>query len=59
MKRRIGVILVALGIFVIIMQPASSITGAVIDLSSGMGKLNFFIGIVLLIIGAVLIYIKK
>jgi len=59
MKKQIGITLVIAGIFLMIMQPFQGITGAVIDLSTSVGKTNFFISLILIGIGAVLIYFRK
>ncbi len=59
MKKKIGLILAILGVFVIIIQPAQQITGAVIDLSTIISKTNFIIGLLLIIIGAVLVFLEK
>jgi len=55
MKNKIGLLFVALGIFLIVIQPFQTITGAVIDLTSTAAKANFAISIILISIGAFLI----
>ena len=59
MKRRIGIIIALLGIFVIVIQPLNSITGAVIDLSTSFNKTNFFVGLILFAVGAFLTLIEQ
>jgi len=50
----LGLTLIIIGIFIIIIQPFS-ITGAVIDLSTNNSRIWFFVGLGLMIIGAVLL----
>tara|TARA_Y100000310_G_scaffold343808_1_gene453228 strand:- start:862 stop:1380 length:519 start_codon:yes stop_codon:yes gene_type:complete len=54
LKKEISFILIAIGIFIIIVQPFSSVlTGAVIEISSTTSRIWFFIGLGLIILGAV------
>lgn len=52
--KKIGILLVAIGIFLIIIQPLT-LTGAVIDLSTTNSKISFLIGLTLLITGIILL----
>ena len=50
----LSITLIIIGIFIIIIQPISSnITGAVIDISTAISRVWFFIGLGLVIVGAV------
>ena len=53
LKKSLGIILIILGIFIIIAQPFS-MTGAVIDISSSLSKIWFFVGLGLIGVGVVL-----
>lgn len=53
-KRGIGLVLIALGLFIIFIQPLS-MTGAVIDISTFMARIWFFVGIITIITGVLLI----
>jgi nitrate reductase gamma subunit len=57
--KKIGLILMTLGIFLVIIQPTAPITGAVIDLSTPISKINLFIGGILIIIGMLILIWKK
>ena len=53
----LGSILIFAGIFLIVIQPLSPITGAVIvDLSTTSAKINFAVGLIILIIGIIVLY---
>ena len=55
-KKETGILSILLGIFTIIIQPLSSnITGAVIDISSVSSRIGFFLGLGMVIVGAVLL----
>ena len=54
--RKIGLGLIILGFFIIIIQPFTSVTGAVIDISSDFGKVWFFIGLGL-VVGGVVVFV--
>ena len=54
-----GIALVFIGFFLIIIQPFSTITGAVIDLSHPFSKMNFLLGLFLILGGFGLIFWKK
>ncbi|MEK6935815.1 MAG: hypothetical protein AABW67_03435 [Nanoarchaeota archaeon] len=56
--KSISFLLIAIGVFIIIIQPAST-TGAVIDLSSSLSRIWFFIGLGLIISGSILMYLPK
>jgi hypothetical protein len=49
-----GILLIIIGIFIIISQPFTQITGAVIDISTNSARASFFIGIFMIIGGIVL-----
>ena len=51
--KSIGFLLIAIGIFIIIIQPFST-TGAAIDLSTAVSRIWFFIGLGLVVVGWVL-----
>jgi hypothetical protein len=53
-----ALILLVLGIFLIIIQPFQPITGAVIDFSTTLSKINFGIGFVFIIAGIVILQLK-
>ncbi|MDP3027621.1 MAG: hypothetical protein Q8N63_07995 [Nanoarchaeota archaeon] len=52
-KKTAGFLLIAIGIFIIIIQPFST-TGAVIDLSASLSRIWFFVGLGILTVGAIL-----
>jgi len=56
--KSISFLLIAIGIFIIVIQPFS-ITGAVIDLSSSLSRIWFFIGLGMIAGGAFLFFINK
>ena len=43
-KRSVGILSILIGIFIIIIQPLASVTGAVIDISTTISKVWFFVG---------------
>jgi len=55
-KRGLGIFLISIGVFLIIIQPFT-MTGAVIDLTNAFSRIGFFIGLVLIIGGAVLVHV--
>ena len=56
--KAIALFLIIVGIFIIIAQPFST-TGAVIDLSSAVSRIWFFVGLGMIAIGAVLLSLEK
>ena len=48
-----GVISIFIGIFLIIIQPFNKITGAIIDISTNLSKINFIIGLLLIVVGII------
>jgi len=57
-KETIGIVLVFLGLFLMIIQPISP-TGAVIDLSTSSARLSFFVGILMVIGGIILVLASR
>tara|TARA_Y100000034_G_scaffold135429_1_gene207332 strand:+ start:1693 stop:2106 length:414 start_codon:yes stop_codon:yes gene_type:complete len=54
LKKELSIISIIIGIFIIIIQPFSSVlTGAVIEISSTTSRIWFFIGLGLIIIGGI------
>jgi len=54
-KKFLGISLFILGIFFIVVQPFSTMTGAVIDLTTTFNKIYFGIGLALIVIGTLLV----
>ncbi len=58
MKKRIlkilGISLLFIGVFLLIIQPISPVTGAIIDLSTNISIINFIAGLLMIIIGIIL-----
>jgi len=51
----LGLLFLVLGTFIIIIQPFTPITSAVIDLSTNTSKISFGIGSIIVIIGIVIL----
>lgn len=54
----LGFLLIAIGVFIIIIQPMST-TGAVIDLSTAISRIWFFIGLGIILGGVVLVALRR